>query len=300
MHLDTLSPYAAISRAPFLLLPIALTASAAAAASTETSIDWFRTAMALVGLVALHIAVNVLNELHDHRSGLDEQTPPTPFSGGSKTLPRGRLSRRSAGVLAAVGLAIGGAVGGWFIDVIGWPAAVLMGAGIAIIVAYTPLLLRIGLGEIAAGLGLGGLPVLGVGLIQIGQIASAVWALAIPATAMTFNLLLLNEFPDAAPDRASGRRHLVILLGRRRAARVFLLVSTLSTVSVVIPVLIGVWPAWCLLGVAPVLTLAPAVRWAARRPEQPVPTRALAGNVIWNLATHAALMIGFALSAIGP
>jgi len=34
-------------------------------------------------------------------------------------------------------------------------------------------------------------------------------------------LLFLNEFPDAEADRLGGRRHLVILFGRRRAALIY-------------------------------------------------------------------------------
>jgi len=41
----------------------------------------------------------------------------------------------------------------------------------------------------------------------------------------------------------------------------------------------------------------PAVRWAASQPNEPVPIPAMAGNVIWNLATNALLAAGLGLAA---
>jgi 1,4-dihydroxy-2-naphthoate octaprenyltransferase len=42
--------------------------------------------LALIGLVALHAAVNAFNEASDMRSGIDLQTTRTPFSGGSGSM----------------------------------------------------------------------------------------------------------------------------------------------------------------------------------------------------------------------
>ena len=49
----------------------------------------------------------------------------------------------------------------------------------------------------------------------------AALAASLPAFFMTFNFLLLNEFPDEAADREGGRRHLIILFGRTAAARTY-------------------------------------------------------------------------------
>jgi len=63
-----LKDFAGVARAPFLLLPPTLVASGAAAAAWDGSFSWLHTAMALVGLVALHMAVNILNEWSDLRT----------------------------------------------------------------------------------------------------------------------------------------------------------------------------------------------------------------------------------------
>ena len=106
---------------------------------------------------------------------------------------------------------------------------------------------------------------------------------------MTFNLLMLAEFPDTEADRAGGRRHLVILLGRPAAAKLYVAMGLAVPVSLTVSVGMGLLPPLCLLACLPSLLLIPAVRWALLEPESLVPFRALANNVAWNLSTHAVL-----------
>lgn len=49
--------------------------------------------------------------------------------------------------------------------------------------AYTDLLARLGLGEVAAGLGLAALAVAGTALVQGGSAGPTVWAAAVPPSA---------------------------------------------------------------------------------------------------------------------
>ena len=62
----------------------------------------------------LHVAVNALNEASDMTTGIDLRTTRTPFSGGSGTLPAGRLTVRATRVFAYICALIGGLIGGWF------------------------------------------------------------------------------------------------------------------------------------------------------------------------------------------
>ena len=104
---------------------------------------------------------------------------------------------------------------------------------------------------------------------------------------MTFNLLLLNEFPDEEADRRGGRRNLVILLGRRNAAWIYNLAGIATPAALIGAVILGKLPPLCLVAALPSLLLVKAVRWAARDPAEPVPIPALGANVVWNLATNA-------------
>ena len=278
--------FASVARAPFLLLPPTLVAAGAAGAAWTGTFSWARTLLALIGLVALHMAVNILNEWSDMRTGIDLETERTPFSGGSGTLPAGGMGSRTALVFGLVCSGIGLAVGLWFLSKVGWVLLPIILAGALAVLAYTDVLARIGVGEMAAGFGLGAGPVIGTALVQGGGWSEAAMAASIPAFFMTFNLLLLNEFPDEGADRSGGRRNLVILLGRKAAARVYVLAGLATPAALIVAVYLGVLPALCLVAALPSVLLVQPVRWAISDPSQPVPIPALGANVVWNLATN--------------
>jgi 1,4-dihydroxy-2-naphthoate polyprenyltransferase len=296
--MSRLAAYAGVARAPFLLLPFTLVAAGAAAAAYDDRASALATLLALVGLVALHAAVNAFNEASDMRSGIDLQTARTPFSGGSGTLPSGAIPVREAVGVGVAGSAIGLAIGVYFLTRIGWwPLAAVMALGAVAVLIYTEVFARTGVGEVFAGLGLGLLPVTGTALVQHGTIGRAAWAAGVPAFLMTFNLLLFNEFPDEKADRAGGRLNLVLLLGRRRAALVYIAAAVGTPVSILAAVAAQWLPPLALIGCLPFWFAVPAVRWAATRSLEPVPIPAMAGNVIWNLATNSLVAAGLGLTA---
>jgi 1,4-dihydroxy-2-naphthoate octaprenyltransferase len=291
MMMGGLKAYAGVARAPFLLLPPTLVASGAAAAAWDGAFSWSRTIVAAVGLVALHMAVNILNEWSDLRTGIDFNTEPTPFSGGSGTLPGGKMSPRAALAFGLASAAVGLAIGVWFLIRVGWVLMPIVVLGAICVLAYTDLLARLGIGEIAAGFGLGAGPVIGSALVQDGTWSAAAIAASIPAFCMTFNLLLLNEFPDERADREGGRRNLVILLGRKPAAWIYTLIGLAVPVSIVGAVAIEVMPVPCLVATLPSLLLVKPVGWALRDTEQPIPIPALGANVAWNLLTNTVIAL---------
>jgi 1,4-dihydroxy-2-naphthoate octaprenyltransferase len=290
--------YAGLARAPFLLLPVTLVACGAGAAAFEGTFRWGATVIALVGLVAAHVAVNALNEWSDMRRGIDLATVRTPFSGGSGTLPSGAAPVASALALGLASAGVALLVGLWFLWQIGWVILPLLLAGALLVLGYTDFLARVGLGEMAAGLGLGGLAVVGTVLVQEGTVGGVGWAASAPAFLMTFNLLLLNEFPDEAADREGGRRNLVLILGRRRGALVYAAAALLVPAWILAMVLVGPLPGWALLGALPSALLLAPLRWAFGDTSADPPLPAMGANVIWNLATNTLLGAGLVWSAL--
>jgi 1,4-dihydroxy-2-naphthoate octaprenyltransferase len=118
----------------------------------------------------------------------------------------------------------------------------------------------------------------------------------VPAFFMTFNLLLLNEFPDEAADRAGGRRNLVLLLGRRGAALVYAAAALSVPAALALAVALRALPPHALAAALPSLLLAKPLAWALGRPREPVPVQALGANVAWNLATNTVLAIALVLA----
>jgi 1,4-dihydroxy-2-naphthoate octaprenyltransferase len=280
-----------VSRARFLLLPVVLVAVGSAASAWDGGFSRLRAVVALAGLVALHAAVNAFNEASDFRTGIDLETRRTPFSGGSGTLPSGRALPAVAVWVGVSGSAVGLIVGAWFLTVIGWRLLPILVLGGFATLAYSDLLARAYMGEIFAGLGLGSLPVLGSAMVMDGAIGPAAVAASVPAFLMTFNLLFLNEFPDETADRSGGRRNLVSLLGRARAARLYVAVALLVPAWIGGAVALGSLPTPTVAAIAPSVLLIDPVRWALRDPASDVPIPGLAANVAWNLATNGVLAI---------
>jgi 1,4-dihydroxy-2-naphthoate octaprenyltransferase len=292
----SLKAYAGIARGPFLALPVTLVASGAAAAAWAGSFSWLRTLIALIGLVALHMAVNILNEWSDMRTGIDLHTVRTPFSGGSGTLPAHALSTGTALACGLAAAAVGLVIGLWFLAQVGPVLLPIMVVGAVCVLTYTPVLARMAIGEVAAGLGLGALPVIGTAVVQDGTIPSAAVAASVPAFFMTFNLLLLNEFPDEAADREGGRRHLVIVMGRKTAAAVYTAAGLFTPAAIIAAVAMNVLPAYALAAVLPSLLLMKPIGWAVSNPAGPVPIPALGANVVWNLSTNLLLALSLVVA----
>lgn len=289
---ERLQGYIRIARAPFLALPVTLVVLGSAAATVSSGFDADAAALAFVGLLSLHVSVNARNEYRDYHSGVDFETEPTPFSGGSKALPEGALEPVAAKRTALATAGIGAIIGGYFLVDVGLVLLPFVVVGALSVLFYTSHLAKYGLGELFAGLGLGGLPVMGTALVQVGEITPAMVVAAVPATLLTFNLLLLNEFPDQEADKVGGRKNLVHRLGRTRAAILYAVAALAVPGSIVAGWLAGTLPLWAILGLVPSLFLVRPVRWAATNPQASVPHPALRDNVLWILGTNVFLGLG--------
>jgi 1,4-dihydroxy-2-naphthoate octaprenyltransferase len=287
-----------IARAKFLLLPVTLVAVGAAAAAYDGTFHLIHTLLALVGLTAMHVSVNSLNEYSDFRRGIDLATERTPFSGGSGTLPSGALPARAALYLGLGAALLGLAIGVYFFSRFGSALLPIFVLGAVSVLGYSDLLARAYVGEIFAGLGLGTLPVLGTAIVQGGELGIAAVAASFPPFFMTFNLLLLNEFADEKADQEGGRRNLVRLLGRAGAARAYVILGWAVPVCLILSIAWGALPALSLLACLPSLALIAPTRWALTSPLEPVPLPALGANVIWNLATNTVLAISLGVALI--
>ena len=286
--------WAAQVRAPFLILSVFLVLIGGAAAHAEGEMSWLRLALCMIGVVLAHVAVNLFNEYSDHKTGIDNNTERTPFSGGSGSLQSGSTSARAV-LGAAIGtLAVAFAIGVYLTWVSGWTLMALIVFGGVASVFYTSHFARWMLGELAAGVALGSFVVLGTYFSMTGTFSAEVVWLSIPPGILTALLLLLNEFPDADADREGGRRHLVIALGRRRAAVVYTVALAASYTLLAVGAALGQLSPWVLLTLLTVPLAIKAVLGAFRHGdsvEKLVP--ALGANVGLILGTDLLLAVAY-------
>lgn len=178
MQINTL---ARAARLPFLLLtPVCILLAYAIAQLTTTAPSLPDTVMILIGALAAHVAVNLLNEYQDFQSGLDLQTVKTPFSGGSGALPDNPEGVRIVLLGAIVSLAIVVWVGIHFISSKGTLVLLPMGfCGVLLIIGYTKYVNRLPwVCLLAPGLGFGILMVLSSVLLLSGGITAQALMLA--------------------------------------------------------------------------------------------------------------------------
>ncbi|MFT5757166.1 MAG: 1,4-dihydroxy-2-naphthoate octaprenyltransferase [Alteromonadaceae bacterium] len=221
-------------RVPFLVLaPICVFLGASITYSNQGSIDYFSLAIAMLGAIFAHIAVNTLNEYQDYQSGLDLKTIRTPFSGGSgllcqqpELLPLVKLAAMVTTLLTLL-------IGVYFIALHGLAviALVPMGLlGVTIMLTYTTWInKRPFICLVAPGLCFGLLMVAGTQLILSGQQYLSTWGIGLIPFFLINNLLLLNQYPDIDADKSIGRKTFPIAFGIKASNLVFTVFTLCST-----------------------------------------------------------------------
>jgi len=254
--------------------------------------------MALVGLVLFQTSLHLLNEYSDYRTGIDFDTSPTPFSGGSGMLTSGKISAPAvyaSGIVCLVTAIFIGLIFVWLTHISLLP---IVFVGAFVVYSYSEFLQRNMLGEALAGLGLGLLPVMGASFVQTGYYSPSALVVGISAGLLAFNLLLLCEFPDFAADARGGRRNLVIVFGKETAGKLYTILMGVTYLWIVVSVVAQWIPKHCLVAI---LTLAIAWKpmlWSWKHlHDEGTMVSALGANLITNLATQTLLGMGFLASA---
>jgi len=238
------------TRPSFLLLvPVCVFSGVAVSLFEDKPFRPLYFALAFVGALFAHIAVNVLNEYSDYKTGIDFNTKPTPFSGGSGILPSGKLEAKKVFIFGLTCLAITAAIGIYFITVYKWTIVPVGVIGVLIVFLYTPYLTKLsGITEIV-GPGLGfGLMVLGTYVTQTGGYSAGAAVVSVVAGLLIADLLLINEFPDVEADRAAGRKHLPIILGKTKAGIIYSILLVGAYIAIIAGAAAGVLPWLALLG----------------------------------------------------
>jgi len=237
------------TRPQFLLLSPILVFLGMGIALYEGSFNTLYFVLSIIGLVLLHASVNTLNDYNDFKSGIDLKVKRTPFSGGSGMLPAGILKPSTTLAIGLVTFFIAAPIGIYFLMVRGMSLLPIFLIGAVFVLFYTSHLTKIGfwIPEIAAGLGLGTLPVLGTFIIINGGFSWDALYASIPSGFLVFNLLLLNEFPDAEADKTANRKTIPIIMGLKGAGIVYTSLVALTYLWVAAGVILKIMPAWTLL-----------------------------------------------------
>lgn len=245
-----LGPVFRAARPNFLTLtPVCVFLGIAAAVKSGQPVGIGSALLVFFAALLAHMSVNLLNEYHDFRSGLDNLTIKTPFSGGSGSLPAHPEAASAVGISGAIALIATMLIGLYFVSIKGLALLPLGFLGVLLIAAYTPLLThRPWLCLLAPGLGFGPVMVAGSAFVLAGHYTGTAALASLPPLFLVSELLLINQFPDIDADAEVGRRHLPIVMGRRRSAYLFAALLGAAYVAIGLGVLAGLLPPLSLLG----------------------------------------------------
>ena len=299
---NTIGLFIQAVRVPFFTATVVPVSIGGAEAARSGRFDTVLFLACLVGGILFQASSNVLNDYFDHRGGTDAiNLYYNPFSGGSRLIQEGKLSPKQTLVLGIVLLVLGICIGIGLTLVSGPRLLIIGGVGVLLVVIYS--IDRVGLayigrglGELAIGLGFGPVMILGTCYVLAGGFTPAAWWLSVPTAILIILVLYINGFPDYDADKATGKKTLVVTLGRSAARYGYVVGLCTAYAFIVIGVCADIIPAWTLLSLVTIPLACVAVRELWRVYDDP---RAVVGvcakTIIIHLATGLLIVTGLVL-----
>jgi 1,4-dihydroxy-2-naphthoate octaprenyltransferase len=286
-------------RLPFLtgsLFPVA--AATVLARYTDQTWNFLFFGLTALGVAALHLGANLLNDYYDAFGSDPLNRNFTPFSGGSRVIQNQELSPGQVRITAYLLLGLG-VVCGLVLIYLGrpWVALVgLLGLGAAFCYSASPVqLMSGGLGEFLIFLAFGPLLSWGAYYVQTGKLALVGAAVSLPLAFLITAIIWINEFPDLEADMAAAKHHLVARLGLPASRGVYAALMLAPFVSLFVLMEIFHLPDLIVAGLAPLPLAIRAIRLAWRTP--PTDPEFVAAQA-YTIQTHFLMGLTFTLALL--
>ncbi|MCU0498387.1 MAG: 1,4-dihydroxy-2-naphthoate octaprenyltransferase [Anaerolineae bacterium] len=229
---------------------------AGAAALQDGVFQGFPFLLALIGVVCLQTAANFINEYYDYRRGAET----LKVAGQGMILKNNLLTPQDIAIASVVTTVIGAAIGVFFLFYSGFDLLWVGLGGVLVAILYTagpfPLAYN-GLGEIAVGIFMGPMIVLGAYYVMARTMPSELIVIALPVGLMVAAILHANNIRDLEADRAVNKRTLAVRFGRQAARVEYLLLVGGAYITLIGVVIVGLVPVTALLAL---ITLPEALR----------------------------------------
>jgi 1,4-dihydroxy-2-naphthoate octaprenyltransferase len=185
------------------------------------------------------IGCYLTGEVFDQREDMETlRYGRNPFSGGTLLVANGTLTARRVFLTAALAFVAAGAIGVAIVVVhrsVGLLCLGTFGILSAILYSTPPIrLVKRGLGELFIAICYGWLTVVTGYASASGQLLPYSYFIAVPVALTVFNIILINEFPDYEADGTTGKRTLLVRVGRVWGARIYALAALITAVSLLL------------------------------------------------------------------
>ena len=204
--------------------------------------------LALLGVVILHSAGNVLSDWFDYRTGVDN-----PDAFAVPNLVFGKFQPKEYLVFSIVLFALGCLIGLLLTALTGWKLLVIGGTGVLLTVAYSFLKYN-ALGDLDIFVIFSVLIIMGTSHVITGAVVPEALVLALPLGTITVSVLHANNTFDIESDGRAGMKSFAMLLGGRRSAglyRIYMAVPFVCVVAAVIGGLLSPFALLCLGALVP-------------------------------------------------
>jgi 1,4-dihydroxy-2-naphthoate octaprenyltransferase len=288
------------TRVPFLTATIVPVLLGAVVARAHGFSAWWATVLALVGASAIHLGLNVANDVSDATSGADEiNVNPTMFSGGSRVIQYGLVSLETMRMVSIACYAVGIGIGLYFTATRGLELLWIGLAGVFLSIFYTAPPFRLvhrGLGEVCVALGFGPIMVLGTYFVVAERLSWEAFYASLPVALLIMLVLYVNQVPDRPADERAGKRTIVVRLGKEAIVSGYAFFVTTAFLLIAVGALTDLMPVWTLLALAPAplsVQVYGALRSHYNSPYELM--SAMGKNIMLHLFTGLLLIVGYVI-----
>jgi 1,4-dihydroxy-2-naphthoate octaprenyltransferase len=234
-------------RAPFLtgsLIPVII---GAAYGFIDKHFSLLLFLITALGVAALHLAANLLNDYYDAKGSDPINVRLTPFSGGSRVIQNRQVAPWCVLSIAMFFYVLSLSAAIWLV-LLGRPLVLAIGIlGVAAGWAYSarPLqLMSRGWGEICIFFAFGPFITLGAYYVMSGSLSWSAFALGFPQGFFITAVIWINQFPDYEADRDAGKKNLVVRLGLKLSRYPYCIIMLAAFITVIF--LVGIVGLTCL------------------------------------------------------
>lgn len=239
------------TRVPFLTATIVPILLGAMVARSHGYSAWLLFLLALVGGSAIHLGLNVANDVSDATSGADQaNVNPTMFSGGSRVIQYGLVGLQTMRMVSIACYAVGIGIGLYLTATRGIELLWIGVAGVFLSIFYTAppfKLVHRGLGEIAVALGFGPIMVLGTYFVIAQRLSFEAFFASLPVAIFIMLVLYVNQVPDRPGDERAGKRTIVVRLGKDAIVNGYVASVATAFLLILIGAITGIMPIWTVL-----------------------------------------------------
>ncbi|MGN6265407.1 MAG: 1,4-dihydroxy-2-naphthoate octaprenyltransferase [Ginsengibacter sp.] len=264
--------------------------------------------LTLIGGVMIQAGTNMINDWKDAERDNENVEGIRPFTGGSRMIQLGLVSRSDMGFFGIVLCVIAFLIGAYLVAVSGWGLIPLIFYGLFAGLFYTGekgkfslINLAPGIAEFLIATTFGVMMTMGAFYVQTGYYSLQAFLISLPVAIFISNVLLINQFQDAESDRKSGKNTLVVRLGKRKAKNILVACFVVAYAIIALLPLLGYAPYTFYVAFLSIPFAVQAIRYAQKNYDKNsadlIPSNA--HTAIAHLFTGLLLVFAFLLTGLG-